>query len=132
VSTHPVFTDGRKWWGVESVRKNRDTGETFRVFEAVTGHDEAAARANVAESDKRLDEELMRTAIRKGDVQGEWDWETFSAVIERRRVTLVTSSAQIAAIDPGLLAMLRSHEFFFDELEEDAATAIGGGVYPVD
>lgn len=71
----------------------------------------------------------MRAAIRKGDAQDEWDWEPVSKVVEVLALTHVATEEQIEALDPMLLEMLRSHEYFLDEIAEDPAMAIGGGVY---
>ena len=125
----PTLSAENLWWVIESVRRNGDG--PFRVFHAVIGRDADEALKNLAESDVRLDEEMMQAAIRAGKIEDEWDWEPLSVLLEHRSVSCVRSQEDVSAIDGGLLGMLRNHAFFIDDFREDASCAVGGSVHPL-
>ncbi|WP_170563516.1 hypothetical protein [Ruegeria atlantica] len=117
------------WWVVESKRLNLSTETTFRVFEAVIANSKEQAIHHAKISDSRLNTALMNAAIRRGDIEGQDEWQPISQLVERLSILPVLTQEEIAAFDPVLLGMLLEHEFFIDEFSEDPEMAVGGGIY---
>ena len=125
----PKLPDGQRWWVLDVRRRNNKGTYTFRVFAAATGCKEADARANYNVSDRNLDKALMETAIRKGEVLDEFDWEPVTTLLELVRVDQVGTELCIANRDGDLLAMLKEHHFFLDEFADNNFLVVGGSVH---
>jgi hypothetical protein len=119
----------RDWWVIESLRFNNRSSTRFRVFEAAVGRTEEEAILHAKIADERLEAALMRTAIRRGEVVDQYEWQPVSRLIEHLSITRVTTEEEIASLDAMLLAMLQEHDFFLSDIEEDPATVVGGGIY---
>ncbi|MEB2846999.1 hypothetical protein GAO09_16225 [Rhizobiales bacterium RZME27] len=127
----PTLADDRGWWVVESLKINNRSQEQFRVFEATSGRTEEEAVLHANTSDELLDAQLMGSAIRRGEIVDHFEWQPVSDLIKRLSIKRVTTEEEISSLDPMLLDMLREHEFFLSDIEENSATVIGGGTYQV-
>lgn len=125
----PPLSDGRDWWIIESLRFNNKSNIRFRVFQSVVGRTNEEAILHMKIADERLDAELMRLAIRRGDIADQYEWQPVSELIEHISITRVTTEDEIASLDITLLDMLQEHHFFLLDIEENPATVIGGGIY---
>ena len=128
----PVLKNGMSWWVIESKRYNLSAKTTFRVFEAVIAHSEDQAISHAKVSDARLNAALMNAAIRRGEIEDQFEWQPISRLVEYLSIVQVWNDHQIENLDPVLLGMLQEHDFFLDEFSEDAQSAIGGGIYDYD
>lgn len=126
----PDTLPNHRWWVIERRMENRQSGERFRIFEAVIAPDKATARAHLAAADARLDAVLMKQAIRRGDVMDAYDWQPVSRELAVLTLAPVRSEEEIAALDPALLQMLQEHAFFVADFQDSPDMAVGGGVYP--
>ena len=125
----PVFENGLKWWVIESEGYNLGTKTSFRVFEAVVAQTEEEAIENLKVSDEKLDKNLMKSAIRRGEIEDEVAWEPVSKLVKHLSVSLVQTRADVASLDKVLLNMLIEHNFFLDDFADDPQSSVGGGVY---
>lgn len=125
----PPLSGNSKWWVIESERFNTESKAMFRVFNAVIAQNEKTAIEHLRISDEKLDKTLMNAAIRAGKVEDEFDWEPVSTHVRHLSILSVKTQAEVAACDEVLLDMLKDHDFFLDEFNEDPQMAVSGGIY---
>jgi len=122
----PVQTE----WFVESFVKTQ-IGEFWRTWNLLWGQGPAEVAKTYTAQITALHETLMQTAIRKGDIEDENDWDPPSTLQSDTSFMPVATIQDVAAEDPGHAAMLRTREGFALEFAAEGPFMVGGTVEPL-
>ncbi len=121
--------NGQGWWVLQSIIESNE--QRWRIFHLAWGVNAEDAAQHYAEDAAALDATLMQSAIDRGDIVDEHDWEPSSNLIEHEKITRVHTMRDVKKLDRGLADMLREHDGFASEIENDGPSVIGGGFYEV-